>query len=102
MLFFVQYRGYSAVPGNNLRVIGQGQDFFPDIAHQIVMIAAFEIRAAYAFVKNHIPRHQQADLFAIKYHMPRRMPRNVQYFEFVFAQGQAVAILQPAVGHKGR
>ena len=50
---------HPAVSRDDLGVIRQHQQFAADIVNQIGMIAAREIGAAYAFVKQHVSRHQQ-------------------------------------------
>ena len=99
-LFVSDARG-AGVAGYDQRVVGQGIEFLDDVVQQILMVAAREIGAADAFVKQYVSCQQQFRFGAVEHHVARGVAGNVQHVETVTPDCQHVALLQPAVGLKG-
>ena len=84
-------RGGAGVAGDNQRVIRQAEKFVADVVQQILMIAAREVGAPDALVKQHIARYQQLGGGAIKHNVPRGVPCGVQHVKREVSHVQRVA-----------
>lgn len=83
MLFFVSDGGKATMTRYNGGVVGQGKQFAPNVVNQVLMVAARKIGTPNAFVKQNITCNQEFHFSAIKHHMPRGMPRDMQDFKTV-------------------
>ena len=82
---------------DELVVVVEGHYFFGDAVEQLLMIAAGQIRAADRALKQNIT-HQDHFLGVVdEYDMSRGMAGAVADFKFMFADGDYVPFIQPAV-----
>lgn len=86
------------MPGNEHRVIAHGPQALGDAGDQIIVIALRKIGAPDAAGKQHIAHKSTLDLWRIKHHMARRVPRAMAHLQSVRTQDDGVAIGQPARG----
>jgi len=72
-----------------------------DAIDQVLVVALREIGAANAAGKQHIADKGALDVGRIEHDMAGRVPRAVAHLQGVRAQGDGVAVAQPACGFEG-
>jgi hypothetical protein len=107
VLFYIRVKppffaktAFRAVSGDKDGVIPHGPQAFADAAEQLGMVAARKIGATYAPGKQHVAHKGAPGLGAEKHHMAGRMPRAMAHQQRALAQGDGIAIGQPASGYK--
>ena len=83
------------------RVVTHGPQALGDAIDQVLVVALREIGAANAAGKQHIADKGALDVGRIKHDMAGRVPWAVTHLQSVRAQGDGIAVTQPARGFEG-
>lgn len=85
--------------GVNDSVIGEQLKDIVDGIHQLVIVAARQVRAADVVIIHGVARESDTRVLTIKEYRAWRMPWCVDHLEFVVAKGNLLAVSEVMLGH---